>query len=119
MSEFGSSRYFRRLSGQTFTETVRRLRLAGACSLLRDSEMPIASICYRAATRTSRTSTDSSGGTTGGHRGSIGLSTADPGPMSSRTVGDGGARQGTDDPPAQASPGGAADGALNAVALES
>jgi AraC-like DNA-binding protein len=47
MSDSAFSRYFKRMSGQTFTDTVRKLRLAQACRLLRDSDLPIASICHR------------------------------------------------------------------------
>ncbi len=47
MSESGFSRYFRRASGQSFTDTVRKLRLAHACQLLEHSDAPIATICRR------------------------------------------------------------------------
>jgi AraC-like DNA-binding protein len=47
MSESAFSRYFKRTSGQTFTDTVRKLRLAQACRFLKDSDLPIASICHR------------------------------------------------------------------------
>jgi AraC-like DNA-binding protein/mannose-6-phosphate isomerase-like protein (cupin superfamily) len=47
MSHSAFSRYFKRMSGQTFTDTVRKLRLAHACKLLKDSDLPIASICTR------------------------------------------------------------------------
>lgn len=44
MTESSFSRYFTRASGQTFTETVRKLRLAHACKLLRQTELPISAI---------------------------------------------------------------------------
>jgi AraC-like DNA-binding protein len=44
MSESAFSRYFKRASGQTFTETVRKLRLAQACKLLRHSTLPVSVI---------------------------------------------------------------------------
>ena len=47
MSESAFSRYFKRTSGQTFSDTVRKLRLAQACKLLMVTELPIASICHR------------------------------------------------------------------------
>lgn len=47
LSESGFSRYFRRASGQSFTDTVRKLRLAHACQLLEHSDTPIAAICRR------------------------------------------------------------------------
>jgi AraC-like DNA-binding protein len=47
MSESGFSRYFRRATGQTFTDTVRKLRLAHACQLLEHTDDPIAAICHR------------------------------------------------------------------------
>ena len=60
MSESGFSRYFRRATGQTFSDTVRKLRLAHACQLLEHTDDPIATICHKPATRTCRTSTVSS-----------------------------------------------------------
>ena len=51
MSESGFSRYFRRASGQNFSDTVRKLRLAHACQLLEHSEATIASICRRVGYR--------------------------------------------------------------------
>ena len=47
MSESGFSRYFRRATGQTFSDTVRKLRLAHACQLLEHTDDPIATICHR------------------------------------------------------------------------
>jgi AraC-like DNA-binding protein/mannose-6-phosphate isomerase-like protein (cupin superfamily) len=47
MSESAFSKYFKRMSGQTFSDTVRKLRLAQACKLLRDTDLPIASIYHR------------------------------------------------------------------------
>ena len=47
LSDSAFSRSFKQMSGQTFSDTVRKLRLAEACKLLRDTDRPIASICYR------------------------------------------------------------------------
>lgn len=47
MSESALSRYFKRMSGQTFSDTVRKLRLAQACKLLKDSDLSVASISHR------------------------------------------------------------------------
>lgn len=47
MSESAFSKYFKRMSGQTFSDTVRKLRLAQACKLLKDTDLPIGSICHR------------------------------------------------------------------------
>jgi AraC-like DNA-binding protein len=47
MSESAFSRYFKRVSGQTFTETVRKLRLAHACKLLQQSTLPVSTICQQ------------------------------------------------------------------------
>jgi AraC-like DNA-binding protein len=47
MSASGFSRYFQRASGQNFTDTVRKLRLAHACQLLEHSDATIATICRR------------------------------------------------------------------------
>ena len=47
LSESGFSRYFSRASGQSFTDTVRKLRLAQACQLLENSDYPVAAICRR------------------------------------------------------------------------
>jgi AraC-like DNA-binding protein len=47
MSESAFSRYFKRVSGQTFTETVRKLRLAHACKLLEQSTLPVSTVCQR------------------------------------------------------------------------
>lgn len=47
MSESALSRYFKRMSGQTFSATVQQLRLSQARMLLRDTDLPVASICHR------------------------------------------------------------------------
>ena len=47
MSDSTFSRYFKRASGQTFSETVRKLRLAHACRLLRQTTLPVASVYQR------------------------------------------------------------------------
>lgn len=44
MSEAAFSRYFKRASGQTFSDMVRKLRLSQACKLLRQTSSPIAVI---------------------------------------------------------------------------
>lgn len=47
MSESGFSRSFQRASGQTFTDTVRKLRLTHACHLLEQTDLPVAAVCRR------------------------------------------------------------------------
>lgn len=47
MSESAFSRYFKRVTGHTFSDTVSRLRLAHACKLLCDTDLPVASIARR------------------------------------------------------------------------
>jgi len=47
MSESAFSKYFKRVSGQTFSDTVRHLRLAHACKLLKETDLPISSIYHR------------------------------------------------------------------------
>lgn len=44
MSESGFSRYFKRISGQSFSDTVRKLRLAHACRLLEQTNKPVSVI---------------------------------------------------------------------------
>ena len=51
MSESGFSRAFQRASGQTFTATVRRLRLTHACHLLEQTDLPVAVVCRRVGYR--------------------------------------------------------------------
>lgn len=46
MSESRFSRYFRRSTGNTFTDFVNRVRVNKACQLLLESEMYISTICY-------------------------------------------------------------------------
>ena len=46
MSESAFSRYFTRAAGQTFSDTVRKLRLTQACQLLERTDRPIASIAH-------------------------------------------------------------------------
>jgi AraC-like DNA-binding protein len=43
----GFSRYFRRSAGQSFSDTVHKLRLAHACQLLENTDEPISTICHR------------------------------------------------------------------------
>lgn len=47
MSESAFSRYFARVSGVGFSDTVRRLRLAQAGKLLRGTTLPVAAIAHR------------------------------------------------------------------------
>ena len=47
MSDSAFSRYFKRMSGQTFGDTVRKLHLAQACQLLNDTDLPLGSIYRR------------------------------------------------------------------------
>jgi AraC-like DNA-binding protein len=47
MSESAFSRYFTKISGQPFSDTVRKLRLAHAGKLLRETTLPVASIAQR------------------------------------------------------------------------
>ena len=47
MSESTFSRYFARTAGHTFSDTVRKLRLAHACQLLENTDDPIAAIAHR------------------------------------------------------------------------
>ncbi|PTQ13508.1 AraC family transcriptional regulator [Sphingomonas oleivorans] len=46
MSEPSFSRFFKRVSGHNFVVMVRKLRVAQACRLLRQTNLPISSICY-------------------------------------------------------------------------
>ncbi|SDI59566.1 AraC-type DNA-binding protein [Arthrobacter subterraneus] len=40
------SKYFRKATGQNFSDMVRKLRLAHACRLLEQTDTPVSSICY-------------------------------------------------------------------------
>ncbi|WP_278392964.1 AraC family transcriptional regulator [Sphingobium yanoikuyae] len=46
MSETRFSRSFKRMSGHNFVDFVRKLRVAQACRLLRQTDMPVSSICF-------------------------------------------------------------------------
>ena len=46
MSESRFSRFFRKATGNTFTDFVNRVRISRACQLLMDTEQPIHHICY-------------------------------------------------------------------------
>jgi AraC-like DNA-binding protein len=46
MSESQFSRYFRRATGNTFTDFVNRLRITKACQLLMETDHYIANVCY-------------------------------------------------------------------------
>lgn len=48
MSESQFSRYFRRATGNTFTDFVNRLRIARACQLLMETDHYITNVCYDA-----------------------------------------------------------------------
>jgi AraC-like DNA-binding protein len=47
MSESAFSKYFKRVTGQTFSDTVRKLRLAQAAKLLKETNMLVSSIYQR------------------------------------------------------------------------
>lgn len=47
MSDSAFSRYFKRAAGQTFSEAVRKMRLAHACKLLRHTDLPVSAIYAR------------------------------------------------------------------------
>ena len=51
MSESGFSRHFQRASGQSFTDTVRKLRLIHACHLLEQTDLPVAVVSRRVGYR--------------------------------------------------------------------
>jgi len=51
MSKSGFSRYFQRASGQSFTDTVRKLRLTHACHLLEQTDVPVATVSRRVGYR--------------------------------------------------------------------
>jgi AraC-like DNA-binding protein len=46
MSQWAFSRFFKKNSGNSFTDYVTTLRLGYACKLLADSEMPVTDICF-------------------------------------------------------------------------
>ncbi len=46
MTEPTFSKYFRKATGQNFSDMVRKLRLAHACRLLEQTGAPVSSICY-------------------------------------------------------------------------
>lgn len=46
MNESTFSRFFKRNTGNTFTDHVTKLRVGRACSLLAQSNLPVTSICY-------------------------------------------------------------------------
>jgi AraC-like DNA-binding protein len=48
MSESQFSRYFRRATGNTFTDFVNRLRVTRACQLLMETDRYITNVCYDA-----------------------------------------------------------------------
>ncbi len=47
LSESAFSRYFSQVSGRSFTDTVRRIRLTQAGKLLRDTTLPVAAVAHR------------------------------------------------------------------------
>ncbi len=46
MSEWACSRFFKKHSGNSFTDYVTTLRLGYACKLLADTDMPVTDICF-------------------------------------------------------------------------
>ncbi len=48
MSESAFSRFFKKNSGNSFTDHVTRLRIGRACDLLANSNLPVTDICYEA-----------------------------------------------------------------------
>ena len=46
MTESTFSRFFKRNTGNTFTDHVTKLRVSQACNLLATSSLPVTSICY-------------------------------------------------------------------------
>ena len=46
MSEWAFSRFFKKHSGNSFTDYVTTLRLGYACKLLADSDMPVTDVCF-------------------------------------------------------------------------
>jgi AraC-like DNA-binding protein len=46
MSESKFSRFFRKATGNTFTDFVNRVRISRACQLLMDTDQQITHICY-------------------------------------------------------------------------
>ena len=46
MSDSAFSRHFKRVTGQTFSHSVRRMRLAKACALLEQTALPVASVAH-------------------------------------------------------------------------
>ena len=46
MSESRFSRFFRRATGNTFTDFVNRVRINRACQLLMETDRPVTHICY-------------------------------------------------------------------------
>ena len=46
MSDCACSRFFKRNSGNSFTDYVARLRVGHACKLLSETEMPVTDVCF-------------------------------------------------------------------------
>jgi AraC-like DNA-binding protein len=51
MSEPSFSKYFKKASGMTFTDLVKRLRIANACLLLEQTDISVAQICAQVGYR--------------------------------------------------------------------
>ncbi len=51
MSPTAFSRFFKRHTGNNFVEYVRKLRVAAACKLLAETELPVTQVCFEAGYR--------------------------------------------------------------------
>ncbi len=46
MSEWACSRFFKKNSGNSFTDYVAQLRVGHACKLLSETDLPVTDICF-------------------------------------------------------------------------